>query len=81
MYPFTIVALVLGGMPFVFGSSRNLNLGVRLFIGMILGGLFLIVSRMLESFGYAYEFPAFLSHLLPPLILAGGALILLRRTV
>jgi lipopolysaccharide export system permease protein len=81
MYPFTIVALVLAGMPFVFGSSRNLNLGVRLFIGMIMGGLFLIFSRMLESFGYAYQFPSFLSHMVPPLLLGGAALVLLRRTV
>jgi len=48
---------------------------------MILGGLFLIFSRMLESFGYAYQIPSFLSHMVPPLLLGGAALILLRRTV
>ncbi|HLF32526.1 MAG TPA: LPS export ABC transporter permease LptG [Xanthomonadales bacterium] len=81
IYPFTVVALVLAGMPFVFGSSRNPNLGMRLFFGMMLGGLFLIVSRMVESFGDAYQLPAMMNYLLPPLLLGAGAVTILRRTV
>ena len=32
MYPFAIIALVMAGMPFVFGSSRHHNHGFRLFL-------------------------------------------------
>jgi len=80
-YPFTVIALVLAGMPFVFGSARSHNLGVRLFYGMVLGGSFLIVSRMIESFADAYQLPTMLSYLLPPAVLATGAIMVLRRSV
>jgi lipopolysaccharide export system permease protein len=81
VFPFTVIALVLAGMPFVFGSARSQNLGVRLFFGMILGGLFMIVNRMVQNFGDAYHLPALLSYLLPSLLLAIGAIFALRRTV
>lgn len=80
-YPLTIVALVLAGMPFVFGSSRSQNLGVRMFVGMMLGGLFMIISRGILNFGEAYGIPAVLSNLLPALVLGGVAILVLRRTV
>ena len=81
VFPFTVLALVLAGMPFVFSSNRAQNLGVRLFSGMMLGGLFIIVSRMSQDFGDAYRIPAMLSQLLPPVVLSVGAILILRRTV
>lgn len=80
-YPLTIVALVLASMPFVFGSSRTQNLGVRMFVGMMLGGLFMIVSRGVLNFGEAYGVPAVLSNLLPAMLLGLGAIFVLRRSV
>lgn len=81
MFPLSAIALVLAGMPFVFASVRTHNLGVRMFIGMVLGGLFLILSRMAQNLGDAYQFPAMLSNGLPPLLLALAALYALRRSV
>ncbi len=80
-FPFTVIALVLAGMPFVFGSARSQNVGVRMFIGMVLGGVFMIISRMAQNFGDAYQLPALLSIGLPPLLLAAGAILILRRSV
>lgn len=80
-YPLTIVALVLAAMPFVFGSSRSQNLGVRMFVGMMLGGVFMIFSRGVLNFGEAYGIPSVFSILLPALILGGTAILVLRRTV
>ncbi len=80
-YPLTIIALVLAGMPFVFGSSRTQNMGVRMFVGMMLGGLFMIISRGILSFGDAYGIPALVSNLMPALLLALGAILVLRRSV
>jgi lipopolysaccharide export system permease protein len=81
VFPFTVIAMVLAGMPFVFGSQRTQNLGVRLFIGMMLGGMFVIFSRMAQDFGDAYQIPAMVSHILPPLLLATTSILILRRTV
>ncbi len=81
VYPFSVIALVLVGMPFVFGSVRSRNVGVRLFLGMILGGLLMIVNRMLQNFGDAYQIPAVITYTLPPLTLAVAAVFALRRAV
>lgn len=81
VFPFSALALVLAGMPFVFGAARGHSMGVRMFIGMLLGGLFLILSRMAQNLGDAYQFPAVLSNGLPPLLLAIAAVYALRRSV
>lgn len=81
VFPFTVIALVLAGMPFVFTFSRSQNVGVRLFLGMMLGGLFTIINRMVQNFGDAYQVPTVITYVLPPLLLAIGGIIILRRTV
>jgi len=81
VFPFTVFALVLAGMPFLFGSARTKSVGFRLFVGMMLGGLFIIINRMAENFGEAYQVPAFVSHALPSLLLGVGAIFVLRRSV
>ncbi len=80
-YPFAIIALVLAGMPFVFGSSRQHNLGFRLFIGMTLGGLFMVVNGASQNMAMAYSLPVALSTVLPSIILMIVAVVVLRRTV
>ena len=81
MYPFTVFALVLGGMPFLFGPARSHNVGVRLFFGMSLGGLFVIVSRGIQKFGGAYDLPAPLTVSIPIVVLVLAAILILRRSV
>ena len=81
LFPLTIVALVLAGMPFVFGAARSHNMGVRLFFGMMLGGVFMIVDRAVQKFGGVYDLPALLTIIVPPLILMLAAILVLRRTV
>ena len=81
IYPFAIVALVLAGMPFVFGSSRQHNLGFRLFIGMTLGGLFMLVNGSVQNLATAYSLPVALSAALPSAILMLAAFTFLRRAV
>jgi lipopolysaccharide export system permease protein len=81
LYPFAIVALVLAGMPFVFGASRQHNLGFRLFIGMTMGGLFMLVNGAVQNLATAYSLPVALSTALPSAILMIAAVTVLRRSV
>jgi lipopolysaccharide export system permease protein len=81
LFPFTVLALVLAGMPFVFGQARSHNLGVRLFFGMTLGGLFMIVSRAVQKFGTVYDLPPVVTISIPVLLLATAAIVILRRSV
>jgi lipopolysaccharide export system permease protein len=81
IYPFAIVALVLAGMPFVFGSSRQHNLGFRLFIGMTLGGLFMLVNGGVQNLATAYSMPVAVGAVLPSAVLMLVAFTVLRRAV
>lgn len=81
LFPLTIVALVLAGMPFVFGAAKSHNMGVRLFFGMMLGGVFMIVDRAVQKFGGVYDLPALLTIIAPPLVLMVVAILVLRRSV
>ena len=81
LFPFTVLALVLAGMPFLFGQARTQNVGVRLFFGMTLGGVFMIVSRTIQKLGGVYDVPTYLSMIAPILLLAVAAVVVLRRSV
>ena len=80
-YPLTVIALVLAGMPFVFGPARSQNMGMRLFFGMALGGLFMIVNKTAQEFGGVYGLPSLLTALVPTLLLGVIAVMVLRRAV
>jgi lipopolysaccharide export system permease protein len=81
LYPLTVIALVLAGMPFVFGPARSQNMGMRLFFGMVLGGLFMIINRTAQDFGGVYGLPSLLTALVPSLLLGIAAIMVLRRAV
>ena len=80
VYPFSVLALVLAGMPFVFGSARQQRVGLRLFVGMTLGIVFSIFNSAMQNLGDAYGFPAWLSASAPTLLLAAIALLALRQS-
>lgn len=79
-YPFSVMALVLAGMPFLFGSNRQNTLGVRMFTGTVVGATFLIFSRLMENFADAYGFPAWLGAFFPVLALAAISIVALKKT-
>jgi len=79
--PLSVLALVLAGMPFVFGPARQTNFGVRIFIGMSIGVLFTIVNGAMQNIGSAYGIHAAVSALLPSTCVALLALLALRRSV
>lgn len=81
LFPFTVLALVLAGMPFLFGSSRTQSLGLRIFIGMSLGGVFMIVSKTMQNFSEAYTLPSVVGAAAPSLVLAVVVVLILRRSV
>ena len=81
LFPFTVLALVLAGMPFVFAHARSQNVGVRLFFGMTVGGVFMIVSRAFQKVSSVYDLSPLLTMSIPILLLAIAAILVLRRSV
>lgn len=80
-FPLSVLALVLAGMPFVFGSARQANMGLRIFIGISVGALFTIVNGAMQNIGSAYGLHAAFSALFPSAIIAVVAIMVLRRSV
>ena len=80
-FPFSVLALILAGMPFVFGLARHQNLGARIFVGMSMGVLFTIVNGAMQNIGSAYGIHAAVSALAPSALVAITGIMVLRRSV
>jgi len=77
--PFQGLVMLLVALPFAFGATRNAPLGQRLVIGIVVGLLFHLLSRLVGQAGHAYHLDPLLSATLPSLLFLGLALIGLRR--
>lgn len=77
--PFTILAMVLLAVPFVFGSVRHISIGKQILLGFIVGVAFYMGSRLIGQMGLVYGVPAVLSALLPTLIVIALTLWSYRR--
>ena len=62
--PFTVMAMALFAVPFVFGTLRDSGAGQRLLIGILLGVGFYVVNRVSLSLGQLYGWS--------PILAAGG---------
>ena len=80
-YPLTVFALVLAGMPFVFGSIRGGGIGQRIFVGMVLGVGFFILNRAIARVGLVYEVSPIVTAVLPTLVVLLIAVWVLRKGV
>jgi len=78
--PFTIAAMIILALPFVFGSMRNVGAGQRILVGFLLGLGFYIFSQLLAKLGLVYDLHPFIAAALPTLLIIIGAVYLLRRT-
>ena len=75
-----IIGLVLVGISFVFGPLRDSTMGLRIFVGVVIGVSFKIVQDMLGPFSIVFGFPALLAVLAPVLLCIVVGLYLLRRS-
>jgi len=79
LQPLVIIGLVLIGISFVFGPLRDSTMGLRIFVGVVIGISFKIIQDMLGPFSIVFGFPAVLAVLMPVLLCMGVGLYLLRR--
>ncbi len=76
----SIVLMSLLALPFVFGSLRTGNTGLRLFFGVIIGIGYMSANKLLIGTGTVYGLNAFLSAWMPTLILAFCTFFAIART-
>jgi len=68
LQPLAIISLVLIAVSFVFGSLREVTMGYRIFIGVLVGIAFQMSQRLLGPTSLVYEFPPVLAVAVPILI-------------
>lgn len=78
--PFTIAAMVLLAVPYVFGSLRRTSIGQQILIGFLVGLGFYITNRLLGQMSIVYNFHPAIGASLPTLLVFAGAGLLFRRT-
>ena len=77
--PFTLIAMVLLSMLFIFGSLRDASLGKKIFLGVMLSLFFELFSRIGGVLSLRLDYNHFLIASIPTLVVLVFALILLKR--
>ncbi len=78
-FPLNVIAMVLIALPFVFRTVRSGNQGAGLFIGVALGLMFFVASRLMAGMALVWPLPLWLSSMLPALLIIALSTFLMRR--
>ncbi len=79
--PFTTLVMLILAVPFVFRQVRSGGLGRSLFVGIMMGLGFFIMTKAFGYFVLLYSIPPFIGAFIPTLIVLGVSLILVKRVV
>lgn len=72
-YPVACISMMLIALPFALLQKRSGGIGVRIFIGILLGVGFNFLNQIMGHLGALYHLPAPLASALPTLLLLSGA--------
>lgn len=79
--PLATALMILLAAPFVFQPTRGGGMAQRVFVGVVLGLVFVVVNRSLGYLALIYGMPPLAAALAPLLLFLGLAIGLMRRTV
>lgn len=79
LQPLATISLVLIAISFIFGPLRSVTMGQRIFTGVILGVVFLLLQKLLGPSSLVFGFPPFIAVLTPILLCCVIGVYLLRR--
>ncbi|GLR15212.1 LPS export ABC transporter permease LptG [Chitinimonas prasina] len=77
VYPFACLAMLIIALPFAQTQRRAGGVGMKLFIGIMLGLGFYFVNKLVGHFGLLYDWPPLLAAILPSTLFLILALFLL----
>lgn len=77
--PLMIVGMISLVFPLIFGSQRQVSIGQRIFVGIIIGMSFNLLNQIFGNLSVVYQFPAIFGAFLPSLVLLLVAWWLLKR--
>lgn len=76
--PIVVLAMIAIVFPLIFGSQRQVSMGQRIFMGVLIGLLFHLANEMLGNLSVVYQLPVVLAAFIPAILLFSTALIWLR---
>ena len=79
MKPFTLIAMIILSIPFVFGSLRDSTLGRKIFLGVVISLFFELSSRMGGMLSLRFDLNHLLSASLPTVTVFVIAMLMLYR--
>lgn len=77
--PIVVLAMIAVVFPLVFGSMRQVSVGQRIFLGVLIGMGFHLLNQMIGNIAVVYQMPIALAAMLPALLLLSGAWLWLRK--
>jgi lipopolysaccharide export system permease protein len=75
--PITLVTMILLAMLFIFGSTRDVTLGRKIFFGVSVGLSFELLSRIGGAISLSFDFNPVMSAVLPTIVVMVIAITLL----
>ncbi|WP_211923669.1 LPS export ABC transporter permease LptG [Coxiella endosymbiont of Amblyomma nuttalli] len=75
--PLTTIVMICLGVPFIFGSLRQANMGIRILTGVIIGFAFYMLNQFVGPFAMVYQIPPVMAALMPTLLFITVCIILL----
>jgi lipopolysaccharide export system permease protein len=75
--PVTLIAMVLLAMIFIFGSTRDVTLGRKIFFGVALGLSFEMLSRIASAMALSFDLNPLMSSILPSIMVMAVSLVFL----
>ena len=77
--PISVAVMVLMALSFIFGPLRSVSMGARVIMGVLTGFGFFITNEVFGPLSLVYQLPPALGAVLPSILFAGIAAVLLRR--
>lgn len=79
LQPLATAALVLVAISFIFGPLRSVTMGQRIFTGVVLGIVFVLLQKLLGPSSLVFGFPPFIAVLIPIALCIALGMYLLSR--
>jgi lipopolysaccharide export system permease protein len=79
LQPIATISLVLVAISFIFGPLRSVSMGQRIFTGVVIGIVFVLLQKILGPSSMVFGFPPVIAVLIPIVLCFGLGGYLLRR--
>lgn len=71
--PIVVVAMIAVVFPLVFGSMRQVSIGQRIFLGVLVGMSFHLINQLIGNVAVVYQLPILLMTILPALLVIAAS--------